>query len=130
MGDELIWQFPAQIQAVSHIVCSDALRVVDDAVLLILYDIIHTFFTPVQQIHDLRAARCSRMIGKKQGEQIACLADCTPVFCVSSRVLADISLLIPVIEHGSSLFIPVAGKEVGDGGIIFLIHEHAKVVGI
>ena len=56
MCDELVRQLPAQIQAVSHIVSGDALRVVDDAVLLILYDIIHTFLTPVQQIHDLRAS--------------------------------------------------------------------------
>ena len=70
------------------------------------------------------------MIGKKQGEQIAGLADSTPVFCICSRILADISLLIPVIEHGSGILIPIAGKEIGDGSVVFLIHEHAQIVGI
>ena len=70
------------------------------------------------------------MIGKKQRKQIACLADGTPVFCICSGVLADISLLIPVIEHRGGILIPITGEEIGDGGVIFLIHEYAQEIGI
>ena len=67
------------------------------------------------------------MISKEQGEEISCFAYGSPVFCVCSGILADIAFLIPVMQHGCSLLVPVACKVVFYGCAVGLIHQSARV---
>ena len=74
--------------------------------------------------------RCSRMIGKEQRKHIASLKYRSPVLGTRARILTDIPLLIPIVQHGSRFFVPVTGIEVLDGSTVFWIDQSTKNIRI